>query len=237
MASMLKWKIPFVWSIKSDGRLYYGVDIWEYHERMYRPALKEHVNTEDIDVYFREYQSIRRYKAMQLRNDTILQIDKAIKIDAPKIIEYLNVVGGESDNLLFGANDFHMSVKAEEKFIENLTDSKVSALYVGKIENEVVCVGSIMTPLKERISHQADLAVSVKKKYWGLGIGTHLMQTMIDFAKKNGQTEILHLGVKAENLTALSLYKKMGFHEIGRHEKFFKINGKYYDEILMDLYL
>ena len=47
----------------------------------------------------------------------------------------------------------------------------------------------------------------------------------------------MHLGVKADNLTALSLYRKMGFNEIGRHKNFFKINGKYYDEILMDLHL
>ena len=153
------------------------------------------------------------------------------------MIEYLNTVGGESDNLLFGANGFHISVEAEEKLIEDLTDSKVSALLIGKIENEIVCVGSIMTSPRERICHQADLAISVKKKYWGLGIGTILMQAMIDFSKKNRKTEILHLGVKADNLTALSLYRKMGFNEIGRHKNFFKINGKYYDEILMDLHL
>lgn len=174
---------------------------------------------------------------MQLKNDMILQIDKASKADAAAIIEFLNIVGGESDNLLFGANGFNMSIEAEENFIESLLESKVSALFAGRIGNEVVCVGSIMTSPKDRISHQADLAVSVKKKHWGLGIGTHLMQTMISFAKRNGQTEILHLGVKDDNLTAVILYKKMGFIEIGRHKNFFKIDGKYYDEILMDLYL
>lgn len=142
-----------------------------------------------------------------MRNDRIIQIDKAAKIDAPKMIEYLNTVGGESDNLLFGSNGFHMSVEAEEKLIEDLTDSKVSALLIGKIEKEIVCVGSIMTSPRERICHQADLAISVKKKYWGLGIGTILMQAMIDFSKKNRKTEILHLGLKADNLIALSLYR------------------------------
>ncbi|MGC6177628.1 GNAT family N-acetyltransferase [Lacrimispora sp. 38-1] len=174
---------------------------------------------------------------MRLKNNMLLIIDKAVKADAAEIIEFLNIVGGESDNLLFGANGFHTSVEAEENFIENLLHSNVSALFTGKIENEIVCTGSIMTSPRERISHQADLAVSVKKKYWGLGIGTHLMQTMISFAKRNGQTEILHLGVKEDNLTAVNLYKKMGFNEIGRHKNFFKIDGKYYDEILMDLHL
>ena len=60
---------------------------------------------------------------------------------------------------------------------------------------------------------------------------------MISFAKRNGQTEILHLGVKNDNINAINLYKKMGFHEVGRHKNFFKIEGNYYDEILMDLYL
>lgn len=130
-----------------------------------------------------------------------------------------------------------MTAGEEEIFIENLLESDVSALLVGKIENEIVCVGSIMTSPRERISHQAELSISVKKKYWGLGIGTHLMEAMISFAKRNGQTEILHLGVKNDNINAINLYEKMGFHEVGRHENFFKIEGNYYDEILMDLYL
>lgn len=174
---------------------------------------------------------------MRLKNDMILQINKAAKGDAAGLVELLNLIGGESDNLLFGANGFQMTAEAEEIFIENLQESDVSALLVGKIEDEIVCVGSIMTSTRERISHQAELSLSVKKKYWGLGIGTYLMEAMISFAKRNGQTEILHLGVKNDNINAINLYKKMGFHEVGRHKNFFKIEGNYYDEILMDLYL
>ncbi|MEG0693474.1 MAG: GNAT family N-acetyltransferase [Oscillospiraceae bacterium] len=81
------------------------------------------------------------------------------------------------------------------------------------------------------------LSISVKKKCWGYGIGTQLMHTMIAFSKENGKAEILYLGVRSDNETAMKLYKKEGFSEIGRHKNFFKINGKYYDEILMDLHL
>jgi RimJ/RimL family protein N-acetyltransferase len=174
---------------------------------------------------------------MNTDNKMTLLINKAEKSDAFRIIEYLNIVGGESDNLLFGANGFHMTVEAEEAFIDNLINLETSALFVGKADNEIVCIGSVMSSLNERIAHQAELAISVKKKYWGMGMGTRLMHTMIDFSKKNGQTEILHLGVRAENTTAMKLYEKMGFVEVGKHIKFFKINGQYYDEILMDLYL
>lgn len=174
---------------------------------------------------------------MNLKNGMILKINKAIRSDAQEIISYLNIIGGESDNLLFGANGFHMSVEAEENFIENLSGSNTSALFIGKIDNEIACVGSVMAPQRERINHQAEISISVKKKFWGLGVATHLMQTIINYAKANGQTQILHLGVIEDNLNAISLYKKLGFVEIGRYKKFLKINGQYKDEILMNLYL
>ena len=174
---------------------------------------------------------------MIMKNGMELSISKAVKDDARLLIEYLNTVGGESDNLLFGKNEFHMSVEDEEKYIENISDSIDTALFVGKINGVVVCVGSISSPNRERISHQSDIAISVKKVYWNIGVGTELMKTLIDFAKTNGKTEIVHLGVKADNLNAIKLYKKFGFEEIGIYKKFFKIDGLFYDEVLMNLYL
>ncbi len=36
---------------------------------------------------------------------------------------------------------------------------------------------------------------------------------------------------------AIKLYEKLGFEKIGLYKNFFKIDGNYYDEILMNLYL
>lgn len=174
---------------------------------------------------------------MKLKNGLDLQVEKALISDAGAILEYLNKVGGESDNLLFGENEFKMTVADEEQFIKNMENSKTSALFVGKIDEKVICLGSIMSPPRARIAHQAEIAISVKKEFWGLGIGSELMETMISFAKENKQTEIIHLGVKADNEVAQNLYKKLGFIEIGRFKNFFKIQDKYFDEILMNLYL
>lgn len=172
---------------------------------------------------------------MGIKNKMIIK--KAVKEDAQQIIDYLNIIGGESDNLLFGANEFLMTLEAEEKYIESVNQSETSALFVGKVEDEIICVGSIMASTRNRIAHHCELAISVKQKYWGMGVGTQLMQTMIEYAKNNEITEIIHLGVKSDNEMAIQLYKKMGFKEYGRFERFFKINGAYYDEVLMNLNL
>jgi len=174
---------------------------------------------------------------MHLKNGCELKIRKAEKEDAQEILDYLNVVGGESDNLLFGANGFNITLEQEEQFIENIQASEASALFVGLVDGKIICIGSIIAPTRDRISHQGDVALSVLKKYWGIGVGTFLMQEIINFAKESGKLEVLHLGVRVDNEHAISLYKKIGFKEIGLYPKFFKINGEYYDETLMNLYL
>ncbi len=174
---------------------------------------------------------------MKLKNGLILNIEKAKKEDAAGIIEYLNLVGGESDNLLFGADEFNISVSEEEDFIEKFSFSDTSAIFLGKVGNEIVSVATVISQQRARISHQADVAVSVKKKFWNNGIATNMMSEIISFAKQNKKTEVLHLGVKEDNTSAIYLYEKMGFEKIGEYKNFFKIQEKYYAEILMNLYL
>jgi RimJ/RimL family protein N-acetyltransferase len=172
-----------------------------------------------------------------LKNGRELIIRKASKEDAKEILDYLNIVGGESDNLLNGAGGFDMTLEQEEEFIENANGSEASILLLGLIDNRLVCIGNISALTRERVAHIGEVGISVLKEYWGIGIGSCLMNEMISFAKKSGILEILQLGVKVENAQAIALYKKFGFQEIGRFPRFFKIDGQYYDEFIMYLNL
>jgi len=174
---------------------------------------------------------------MQLKNGMSLLIRKARKEDAAELIDYVNTVSGESDNLLFGINEFEMTVEQEEKFIENLDNSHTSALLVGIVDGRIICVGNVTSPKRERIAHKGGLGMSVLKAFWGLGVGAHLMGALIDFAKNTGKIEIIHLKVKADNARAIALYTKMGFKEIGILPMDMKIGGQYYDTIIMYLCL
>ncbi len=162
---------------------------------------------------------------------------KAQKSDAKAILEYLNIVGGESDNLLFGANEMTLSIEEEEKYIESINSQKSSALFMGKISGEIVCVGMVSSSPRPRIAHRGEVALSVKKSHWGKGVGSLLLEQLINFCRSNGVTKIMTLGVKAENESAIKLYNKFGFVEVGRHRDYFNIAGCFYDEILMDLHL
>ena len=174
---------------------------------------------------------------MLLKNGQEITIRKAKKEDAQAIINYCNVVGGESDNLLFGENEFGITLKQQEQFIEGMADSKTSGLFMALIDGEIAALAHFSSPTRQRAAHTSEIGISVRKKYWGLGIATAVLESVINFAKASGQIEIIGLSVRADNLAAQGLYKKKGFVEIGRYPKFTKIKDKYYDNILMNLYL
>ena len=73
-------------------------------------------------------------------------------------------------------------------------------------------------------------------EYWGKGIGTRLLRELLAFSENSG-IESIYLDVRADNDRAIALYRKFGFKDIGNYERYFKINGKYYDAKLMVLHL
>ncbi len=64
----------------------------------------------------------------------------------------MNIVGGESDNLLFGKGEFKLTVEQEEKFIENMNTSETSVLLVGKVENKIASVASLSSAKNKKES-------------------------------------------------------------------------------------
>lgn len=175
-------------------------------------------------------------KEINLKNGQSLILRRPNANDVEKIIEYLNIVGGESDNLLFGKNEFHLSVEQEREYIKNLNNSKDAFMVMGIINNKVVSIAQIRKLGRKRIEHNSEIAISVKKEYWGLGIGSAVMSELIEFARNNDIRNI-ELGVKASNSKAIKLYEKFGFEKVGCHKNYFNVNGVFDDEILMDLSL
>ena len=174
---------------------------------------------------------------VELKNGAELILRKATVDDANDIIEYLNIVGGESNNLLFGEDEFKLTIEQEKAYIENINKDKNSLMLLGVIDNRIVSVSQISSENRQRIGHNSELAISVIKEYWGNRVGSFVIEQLIKFAKDNKSIKNISLGVKEDNHNAIKLYKSHGFVEVGIHKNFFNINGDYYDEILMDLYI
>lgn len=166
----------------------------------------------------------------------MVEIRNAEVRDAECILKYCKIVGSETDNLLFGSEGLNISVESERIILSNIASREKDIMLVAIDDDEVVGIGNIGGNMRERISHQARLAISIRQSHWGQGIGSKMMQALLDFAKSEA-IEIITLEVYRDNETAIKLYKKFGFEEIGYFKNFSKVNGVYKDAIIMNLYL
>lgn len=78
------------------------------------------------------------------------------------------------------------------------------------------------------------LTLCVKKEYQGQGLGKMLLQHLIDLAVDN-KSEVLLLEVRPSNASAVHLYHKFGFNEVGTRKDYYPAKEGREDAIIMAL--
>lgn len=173
-------------------------------------------------------------KKFTLRDGRRLNISEGRKADAAALIRFCNCISKETDFLSFGEGEFGYTLKKEQEFLENNRKSRNSIFLVAKVDGKIVGTCGIHGKDKPRIKHIADFGISVLKEFWGIGIGSYLIETIIDWACKNGLRK-LNLTVREGNSRARHLYKKFGFKKEGTQKRGLRIKDRFYDLDYMGL--
>lgn len=85
-------------------------------------------------------------------------------------------------------------------------------------------------------AHTGSLGMGILKPYRGNGLGSRMMDECIRQAKANGIEKVC-LEVYGHNKAGRALYDKFGFIQEGVKLKEVKVDGKYYDNVIMGLWL
>ncbi|WP_339249344.1 GNAT family N-acetyltransferase [Sporosarcina sp. FSL W8-0480] len=89
-----------------------------------------------------------------------------------------------------------------------------------------------------KLKHRATIvAMYVKPEKRGNGIAKQLLKEAISTARNLGGIEQIHLTVVSRNKAANRLYTSIGFETYGIEKNALKVDGTYYDEELMVLFL
>ena len=101
-------------------------------------------------------------------------------------------------------------------------------------ETEEKVVGNVcLVKGKGITAHTGEIkTMIVKNSYQDIGIGTQILEKIIECAKEMG-LKTLYLWVLSTNPLAYHVYQKAGFRETGRKPRFFYRNGRYIDDIMM----
>ena len=99
---------------------------------------------------------------------------------------------------------------------------------------KIVGIATISSSHKIKSRHEGELGIVVAKEYQRQGIGSKLIQMLINWFKGNGVTTRIRLDTRTDNTMAVSLYLKFGFVVEGCCKNQTLLDGKYYDLYIME---
>ena len=177
---------------------------------------------------------IKEKEVLEMKN-SVFVIEQAREEDAAALLEYLKVVGGETENLSFGEEGLSTDLAAEQAYLRAQCQSADNVQYLAKVNGEIIGTASLNRKPR-RMRHRGEFGISLKKAWWGCGAGSALTEAVLSFARENG-FEQLNLEVRSDNARAIRLYEKYGFRKLCTFPGFFKVNGACIDVDLMNLAL
>ncbi len=164
-------------------------------------------------------------------NNTYI-IREAVPDDAEKMISYLNQVGGESDNLLHGENEFNVPIEGVKRKLAMAKDSENSIVLIALENEQIIARAELEGYYPARIRHRAKFSISVRKDYWNQGIGSEMIKRISEQAEMM-KLKVIELEVISDNVRAINLYHKMGFTDIGTYKNYFYVNEMFKDAVVM----
>jgi RimJ/RimL family protein N-acetyltransferase len=173
----------------------------------------------------------------ELADGRILLIREAAAEDARSVLAYVQAISGESDFLSFGPGEFELTEPQEEEFLRKCRVADNQLYLLGIIDDVLVAMLSFSGGRRPRLRHAGEFGMSVRRAYWGLSIGSLMLDALIEWARDGGIVKKINLRVRTENRRAIRLYESKGFVIEGTLRKEILLQGQYYDHYWMGLQL
>lgn len=170
-----------------------------------------------------------------LKDGRSLTIRLAQAEDAEAVVRHVNAVSGETDNFSFGEGEFEGTAEDLVDDIQAALEKPNYLFLLAWIGEELVGLISFTGGKRQRNEHVGDLSISVREKFWGLGIGQALMQALIEWAQASHLIRKINLTARADNLAAIRLYERVGFVNVGTRTRNLFINGEFVDCCWMEM--
>ncbi len=172
----------------------------------------------------------------KLKDGRIIELRDVKVSDAILLLDFFELVNTETENLMREPEEYTFSVNDERKFIRRVIQSTHEHLIVAVLDGEIIGTIGIRNRNLRRVEHRVALGMSVLKKFNNLGLGTMMLNRIIEDAKGARKLK-MELEVRADNLSAIHLYEKFGFKLEGTITNGFYVNNKFVDLLFMGKWL
>ena len=134
--------------------------------------------------------------------------------DAQTLLPYIPQFYEESKYLIKEPEEVHTTLEDEIDWIKEHLESDNSLLIMAELDGKYVGDGCFEGTTLSRQKHRVSLGIYLLKEYTNMGIGTLLMEALIEEAKKTDIEQIELICIN-ENHIAMHVYEKLGFKVTG----------------------
>jgi ribosomal protein S18 acetylase RimI-like enzyme len=140
----------------------------------------------------------------------------------------------ETEPLAFGK-----SYSEEEQGIsEQGWKDRIRNMFFAASDGKPIGMAALVVENNLKTKHIANIySVFVGREYRGRGVGKSLLECVVNETEKNKDITKIKLSVNTEQTAAIRLYQSCGFEIVGRLKQELCIDGKFYDEFMMEKYL
>lgn len=153
--------------------------------------------------------------------------------DAEALLKHAVKVYGEGRNLLTAPEEFNVTLEQEVQWLKDNME-KGHLTLVAEQESTIVGMLNATKGTRKRVKHICMFGISIQDDYCNNGLGSKMIQRLLEWAKEDKDIEKVCLEVFAHNERAIHVYEKLGFRVEGRKERHVKFeDGTYSDELIM----
>jgi RimJ/RimL family protein N-acetyltransferase len=164
---------------------------------------------------------------------SVFHIRTALPDDAKQFMAFCQAVGGEAKYILTQPDEFPASGEEQRKWIQSHLDQPGQLALLAEASGCLIGSLSFENGQRRRNAHQGTFGMSVRETWQRMGVGTALLQCLLEWAEANALIEKLGLAVFSDNLPAINLYRKFGFVEEGCQPNQIKMGTDAYQDLVL----
>lgn len=130
---------------------------------------------------------------------------EAVPGDAKDILLMMGQVNKETEFLVLDEAELLLPPETLEEELDYIYESNNNLLLLAIYEGTIIGTASVKADSQFRLSHVGEVGISILQEYWGMGLGTLMLEEIISWAKEMGVLFRLELDVQVRNERAVHL--------------------------------
>ena len=172
--------------------------------------------------------------SFKMKNGKTILMRTVQEGDAQAYLELSKAIMAENIYSITGEEELIISLEKQSAWLKDHIDNENKLNIVAEFDGMLVGQLDFVSAEIKRISHTGEFGMGIHKDFRGQGIGSLLLQTLIDWANAHPILEKINLMVHQTNDRAIAIYEKHGFKIEGIRRREIKYSADHYvDAVLM----